>query len=171
MYLNKVYFGDGLYGVEAAARGYLGKSAADLTRGRGGAARRTDPVAFGLRADRQPRSRARAPRRRAADDGDVGRDRCRRPRSGRRRAPVKLVNGLEVNESSGLYFKEAVRRELVERFGWQRVSQGGLRVYTTLDTELQRTAEALVEKNLQEIEGRRGFTHPPRAKVGAGEGR
>ena len=31
LYLNKVYFGDGLYGVEAAARGYFGKHAADLT--------------------------------------------------------------------------------------------------------------------------------------------
>jgi membrane peptidoglycan carboxypeptidase len=30
LYLNKVYFGGGLYGVEAASRGYLGKSAADL---------------------------------------------------------------------------------------------------------------------------------------------
>ena len=30
LYLNKVYFGDGLYGAEAAARGYFGKSAADL---------------------------------------------------------------------------------------------------------------------------------------------
>ena len=31
MYLNKVYFGDGLYGVEAAARGYFGKAASELT--------------------------------------------------------------------------------------------------------------------------------------------
>ena len=31
LYLNKVYFGDGLYGVEAASRGYFGKSASDLT--------------------------------------------------------------------------------------------------------------------------------------------
>ena len=31
MYLNKVYFGDGLYGVEAASRGYFGKHASDLT--------------------------------------------------------------------------------------------------------------------------------------------
>ena len=30
LYLNKVYFGDGLHGAEAAARGYFGKSAADL---------------------------------------------------------------------------------------------------------------------------------------------
>ena len=34
-YLNKVYFGDGLYGAEAAARGYFGKSAAALTPAEG----------------------------------------------------------------------------------------------------------------------------------------
>ena len=33
IYLNKVYFGDGLYGAEAAARGYFGKPASDLTLG------------------------------------------------------------------------------------------------------------------------------------------
>src|SRR5678815_1314382 len=31
LYLNKVYFGDGLYGAEAASRGYFGKPASDLT--------------------------------------------------------------------------------------------------------------------------------------------
>ena len=33
IYLNQVYFGDGLYGAEAAARGYFGKHASDLTLG------------------------------------------------------------------------------------------------------------------------------------------
>ena len=40
MYLNKVYFGDGLHGVEAAARGYFGKPAAEPAGRRSGAARR-----------------------------------------------------------------------------------------------------------------------------------
>src|SRR4029079_16138111 len=31
LYLNKVYFGDGLYGIEAASRGYFGKHASDLS--------------------------------------------------------------------------------------------------------------------------------------------
>ena len=35
LYLNKVYFGAGLYGAEAAARGYFGKHAADLTLAEG----------------------------------------------------------------------------------------------------------------------------------------
>ena len=39
IYLNKVYFGDGLYGAEAAARGYFGKPASDLTVAEGRDAR------------------------------------------------------------------------------------------------------------------------------------
>ena len=164
MYLNKVYFGDGLYCVEAASRGYLGKSASDLT---------VDEAALLAGLIQSPSSYAptgnleRAVARRSivlqtmVSSGAIDTQTAERAR----KAPVRLINGLEINEDTGLYFKEAVRRELVDRFGWPRVSQGGLRVYTTLDADLQRSAEALVEKNLREIEGRRGFTHPPRAKL------
>ena len=41
-----------------------------------------------------------------------------------------------MKESFGLYFKENVRKELVERFGASRVAEGGLRVFTTMDTAL-----------------------------------
>ena len=164
MYLNKVYFGDGFYGVEAAARGYLGKSASDLT---------VDEAALLAGLIQSPSAYAptgnldRALARRAivlqtmVSSGVIDAKTAEQART----APVKLVNGLEATESSGLYFKEAVRRELVEKFGWPRVSQGGLRVFTTIDIDLQRAAETLIEKNLQEIEGRKGFGHAPRAKV------
>ena len=87
-------------------------------------------------------------------------------------APVKINNALEIKETFGLYFKEQVRRELVERFGWQRVYQGGLRVYTTIDSDLQQAAEKLVEEGLLDIEKRPGFKHAKRgapavAKPGA----
>ena len=172
LYLNKVYFGDGLYGVEAASRGYFGKSSQRSDGRRSGAARRADPVAVELCADGQSRSRDGAPQRRAADDGvDRARSIRRRP-SARKQTPVKLINGLEIKETFGLYFKEQVRRELVERFGWQRVYQGGLRVYTTLDPELQQAAEKLVENGLADIEQRRGYKHAPRGKQApAAEGR
>jgi penicillin-binding protein 1A len=81
-----------------------------------------------------------------------------------KQAPVKLTNGLEIKETFGLYFKEQVRRELVERFGWQRVYQGGLRVYTTMDASLQQAGEQLVERGLVDIEKRPGFGHEPRGK-------
>jgi membrane peptidoglycan carboxypeptidase len=150
MYLNKVYLGDGLYGVEAAARGYLGKSAGDL---------RVDEAALLAGLIQSPSSYAptvnldRALARRAVvlqtmvSSGAID----TRTADIARQAPVKLVKGLEIQERSGLYFKEQVRRELVERFGWQRVYQGGLRVFTTLDADMQASAESLVEKNLQDI--------------------
>ena len=54
---------------------------------------------------------------------------------------MHLENGLQRDEPFGQYFKEQVRRELVERFGWGRVASGGLRVYTTIDPAMQQAAE------------------------------
>ena len=164
LYLNKVYFGDGLYGVEAASRGYFGKNATDLT---------VDEAALLAGLIQSPSSYApsvnldRAVARRAVvlqtmvSSGAIDEATAERAR----KSEVRLVNGMEIKEKSGLYFKEQVRRELVERFGWQRVYQGGLRVATTLDPELQAAAERIVEKGLQEIEQRRGFAHEPRGEV------
>jgi penicillin-binding protein 1A len=164
LYLKKEYFGDGLYGVEAASRGYFGRSAADLT---------VDQAALLAGLIQSPSSYAptvnmdRAVARRnvvlqtmvssgAIDDATAAKA---------RKADVKLTNALEIKETFGLYFKEQVRRELVERFGWQRVYQGGLKVYTTLRPELQKVAEAQVEEGLSNIEKRRGYKYPPRGKA------
>ncbi len=163
MYLNKVYLGDGLHGVEAASRGYFGKPAADLS---------VDEAALLAGLIRSPSSYAptvnldRAIARRnlvlqaMAGSGAIDAATAERART----AAVKLSNALEIRETFGLYFKEQVRLELVERFGWQRVYQGGLRVYTTMDADLQRAAEAMLEEGLKGIEGRPNFKHKPRGK-------
>ncbi|HSC26746.1 MAG TPA: penicillin-binding transpeptidase domain-containing protein, partial [Vicinamibacterales bacterium] len=46
---------------------------------------------------------------------------------------------------------------------WHRVYQGGLRVYTTIDPDLQRAAEGVLESGLEDIERRRGYAHPARS--------
>jgi penicillin-binding protein 1A len=66
-----------------------------------------------------------------------------------------LKDGLRSEEPHGQYFKEQVRRELVERFGWQRVYQGGLRVFTTIDMPMQAAADAAVEAGIKAVEQRR----------------
>jgi hypothetical protein len=74
----------------------------------------------------------------------------------------------------GAYFKEQVRLQLVEQFGWERVYNGGLRVYTTLDIEMQKAAEQAVNDSLERLEaqrarlearGRRGAAKPARTTV------
>jgi penicillin-binding protein 1A len=167
MYLNKVYFGDGLHGVEAAARGYFGKSAADL---------QVDEAALLAGLIQSPSSYAptvnldRAVARRSVvlqmmvASGAIDAATAERAKA----SPVRITNALEIKETFGLYFKEHVRRELVERFGWQRVYQGGLRVYTTIDSNLQQAAEVLLEGGLQDIERRPGFKHRKRSAPATG---
>jgi 1A family penicillin-binding protein len=167
MYLNKVYFGDGLHGVEAAARGYFGKSAADLTVPEAallaGLIQSPSSYAPTVNLDRAV-ARRNVVLQTMVSSGSIDPITAERAKA----TPVKITNALEIKETSGLYFKEQVRRELVERFGWQRVYQGGLKVYTTIDADLQQAAEAMLEEGLQDIEKRRGFKHEKWVKATTG---
>lgn len=72
------------------------------------------------------------------------------------RVPVQLSDALPRGEEYGRYFKEEVRQELVKRFGEERLARGGLRVFTTLDLDMQKAAEIEVQQQLDEIDDRRG---------------
>ncbi|HUR34721.1 MAG TPA: PBP1A family penicillin-binding protein [Vicinamibacterales bacterium] len=154
MYLNKVYFGDGLYGVEAASRGYFGKHASELT---------VPEAALLAGLVKSPSSYAptvsleRAVARRnvvlqaMAENGALDAAALREARAVR----PALKDTLRSEEPHGQYFKEQVRRELVDRFGWQRVYQGGLRVYATIDMQMQIAADAAVASGLDSLDERR----------------
>jgi membrane carboxypeptidase/penicillin-binding protein len=68
---------------------------------------------------------------------------------------VALRDVLRREEPHGQYFKEEVRQQLVKQFGWERLSEGGLKVYTTIDLDMQRAAEAVVAQSVEQIEQRR----------------
>jgi 1A family penicillin-binding protein len=154
LYLNKVYFGDGLHGAEAAARGYFGKAAADLDLAE-------SALLAGLvnapSVNAPTVSMSRALARRALvlnamrEQGiitDAAFDRASKEK-------INLVDTLRREEPLGQYFKEEVRQQLVKQFGWERLSEGGLKVYTTIDPAMQRAAEANVTQAIQQIEMRR----------------
>jgi membrane carboxypeptidase/penicillin-binding protein len=81
-----------------------------------------------------------------------------------RAARLELRDALRQDEPHGQYFKEQVRQALVERFGWERVYRGGLRVYTTVDLGMQKAAELHVAKSLEEIERRRARADEQRVR-------
>ena len=56
-----------------------------------------------------------------------------RPSNARRTKRWRCATQLRREEPHGQYFKEEVRQQLVKQFGWERLSEGGLRVYTTID--------------------------------------
>src|SRR5687768_284973 len=151
LYLNKVYFGDGLYGVEAASRGYFGKKAAELNLPEAA-------LLAGLLKAPSSYAPTTRPDRAEARQGVVlgamldARAITREEYDQALKSTVEIYDGLRSEEPYGKYFKEEVRRQLVERFGTDRVMEGGLRVYTTIDLEMQRAAEAAIDKGLTDIE-------------------
>lgn len=164
LYLNKVYFGAGLYGAEAAALGYFGKAARDLT---------VDEAALIAGLVKSPSTMAptvnleRAVARRSVvlqamrDTGAIDVATYEQARS----APVTLKDSLRQDEPFGQYFKEAVRVALVERFGRERVYESGLRVYTTIDLDAQRAADAAVTAALADLDKRRVAALKARKRV------
>ncbi|HXE81529.1 MAG TPA: PBP1A family penicillin-binding protein [Vicinamibacterales bacterium] len=151
LYLNKVYFGDGLYGVEAASLGYFGKHASDVTLAEAallaGLVKSPSTYAPTVSVERAV-ARRNLVLQAMQDSGVISKEEAEAARG----ASVKLDDRLRRDEPYGQYFKEYVRQALVQQFGWERVYQGGLRVFTTIDMEMQRAAEKALEEALEEIE-------------------
>jgi len=153
LYLNKVYFGDGLYGVEAASLGYLGKpaSAVDVAEAALLAGLVKSPSSYAPTVSPEKATARRNVVLRAMLDAEMI-DQASYDKS--LKEQVKLDDALRRGEAYGQYFKEEVRRFLVDRFGWERVYQGGLKVYTTVDLDMQKAAEAEVARGIADIEKR-----------------
>ena len=153
LYLNKVYFGAGLYGVEAASLGYFGKHAADLDVAEAalvaGLVKAPSAYAPTVSLERAvARRNAALEAMRAAGMIDAPTYQAARDRE------VRLNDVLRAQQSRGRYFTEEVRKQLVQQFGWERVYEGGLKVYTTLDLELQLAAEDEVMRAAAELDAR-----------------
>src|SRR5262245_59384192 len=168
-YLNKVYFGDGLYGVEAASQGYFGRHASELSVDQAallaGLVKSPSTYAPTVNMDRA-RTRRNVVLQTMLDAGHI--DKATMTHA--RKAAVTLHDTLREPEAHGQYFKDLVRRELIERFGWQMVYQGGLRVYTTIDMPMQIAAEAAVADHLKSLDDKRGAIAARRAKAQAAKG-
>ena len=171
-YLNKVYLGEGFYGVEAAAEGYYATSAMDVTPEEAATlaaliqspSRYThDDLAAHVRARRNwildamyrdgrldeldYLAAVDAPLRMTASSAGPN---ARRDGDTRAAMPAGLAS--RDNDNSGLYFKEAVRRELMSRLPPSDVLSAGLRVYTTIDPAMQVAAEQALLDQLTAIE-------------------
>ncbi|HEY7678460.1 MAG TPA: PBP1A family penicillin-binding protein [Candidatus Methylomirabilis sp.] len=142
MYLNAVYFGDGAYGVEAAARTFFSKGVADLTlaeaallAGLPKAPSRSSPIAYPQRAKAR-RDHVLA---RMAEAKMLSPARARAAQ----REPVRTKPFLAARGIAP-HFADHVQKQLEAELGPAAVARGGLRVSTTLNLRLQRAAtEAL----------------------------
>ncbi len=148
MYLNHVYFGSGAYGIEAAARTYFGGlSASELSLAQAAMLVRMVKNPSGFNPLRNP-ERCLVQRNVAlaamAEMGCLTREQAEEAMA----APLAVdVHRPEI-EQKWDYFSEYVRQYLVNRYGWSVVYEQGLKVYTTLDPEIQAMAEDAVDSIL-----------------------
>jgi penicillin-binding protein 1A len=156
LYLNEVYLGHHSYGVQAAAENYYRKNVWELTLPELSliAGLPQAPSSF------SPFSRPSAAKARRAyvlgrmlangmitqEQHDAAID-----------EPIKVYPVADIARETAPYVSEHVRRDLVARYGNERMLRDGLKVYTTVDLERETDATAATLRGVIEVDKRQGF--------------
>jgi penicillin-binding protein 1A len=155
LYANQIYLGHGVYGFEAASQFYFSKPAKKLT---------LDEAALLAGLPKSPTYYSpithpdHALKRRnlvinsMLEDGEITAQQATVARD----QPVQL-NLAHDPDSLAPYFVEEIRRYLEGKYGSDQVHEGGLRVYTSLDMDLQRFANRALFDGLAAYERRHGW--------------
>src|SRR5881398_690442 len=161
LYVNRIYFGNGCYGVETASQAYFGKSAsklnlpeAALLAGLIRSPNRFSPLKNpeGSRIQRNAvLDRMVALKKLSSADAEAAKRAKIAPHP--RRMPFVQEN----------YAMDAVQRHLNLILTQDQIDNGGLSIYTTLDPSVQNAAQDALETQLAKIEHQSNFHHPVKA--------
>ena len=152
MYLNEAPYGGTAWGVEAAAETYFGKKVSELNlvecailAGLPQAPSRYSPFGENPKAYIE---RTKHVLRRMREDGYITRE--------QEEEAVAQLDKVEFAEERGNFkaphFVMYVKGLLTDRYGERVVEQGGLRVYTTLDWEIQKEAQKIVAEEIDKVD-------------------
>jgi penicillin-binding protein 1A len=153
-YLNTIYFGNGAYGVEMAARVYFDKRAKDLTLPEAAllAGLPASPGAYDPAANPEAaKSRRTTVLRLMLEQGLITPSDYRT--ADESPLPEAADIGLPGSRGRVGYFAEYVKQQLVPYYGSGEVFGGGLEIYTSIDLELQDMARAAVDQWLPDPRG------------------
>ncbi len=160
LYLNQIYLGQGAYGVEAAARVYFGKSVKDLTLEEMALLAGLPKAPSKFNPFKNPdlaKIRRNYVLRRMLEDGYITEEEYLN-------AIKKPVVVYEENRFvSSDYFLDMVKDYLVEKYG-DMALKGGLKIYTTIDLDLQELALQSLKRGLQRVAKINGIPVLPESK-------
>src|SRR5499433_3422792 len=166
LYANQIFLGHGVYGFEAGAEYYFNKHARDLKLEEAAllAGLPKAPVFYSpINYPDRALKRRNLVINNMLEDGKV----TAREASDAKAAPLRL--NIQRENSPAPYFVEEVRRYLEKKYGSDQVHEGGLRVYTSLDLDLQKTATQAVMDGLAAYERRRHWRGHLRNVISSGE--
>ena len=164
LYLNRIYFGGGLYGAEAAARGYFSKPARDLSlvecatlAGIIKSPNRLSPWSDRIGA----RDARNVVLTRMRDLGFIDPKQCASAQG------QEVAIGNRQNAQGQTYAVDYIRQKVIEAVGWDRAMNEGFTIYTTIDSDLQKAAEDSLRARLDAVERHPDFKHQTYAEYAA----
>ncbi len=158
LYVNRIYFGSGCYGVETASQTYFGKHAAgiDLSESALLAGLIRSPNRYSpLNNPDGARVQRDTVLGRLQDLKKITANEALRAKQEKINSHRKRLTLIQEN-----YAMDAVQRDLNVLLTADQIDNGGLFIYTTLDPMVQKAATDAIEKQLSKIERQSGFKHP-----------
>ena len=159
LYLNEAYLGHHSYGVQAAAENYFRKNVWELTlpemallAGLPQAPSKYSPFSHPESA----RARRAYVLRRMTEEGMIS----QAEREQADNAPIDVFPVQDIFRETAPYVTEHIRRDVVARYGNDRLLNDGLKIYTTVDLERERDAIAATIKGVIDYDKRQGYRGP-----------
>ncbi|MBA3652476.1 MAG: transglycosylase domain-containing protein, partial [Chthoniobacterales bacterium] len=164
LYLNRIYFGGGLYGAEAAARGYFDKPAREMTLAESAtlAGLVKSPNKLSPWSDREASREARnLVLNRMLALGFINEGQYQQAQA------AELVAGNRQNARGQNYAIDYIRQQVIAAVGWDRAMSDGFRIHTTIDAGMQAAAEKSLRAQLDAAEETPGYNHQTYAQYTA----
>ena len=159
IYLNQIYMGHGAYGVEMASLIYFRKSIKDISlaeaamlAGLPKAPSRFSPIHNPVRA----KIRQMYVLKRMHEEGYIEKEKLEKTIT----LPLKIYTRENFNNQSP-YYLETARRLLLKRLSQKELLEGGFRVFTAMDLNLQKAAQKALIRGLEKLDKRQGYRGKP----------
>jgi len=155
LYLNKVFLGNG-EGVEAAAQGYFGKHASELSLDESALLVGILPAPSRYAPHINPefaKQRRNLVLRRMREEGFISENELQDTLV----KPISLIRVHDSTTEATSYYVEHVRRYLIKKYGSEVLYQGGLKVHLAMDLNFQTNAHEALRKGILDLTKRQGY--------------
>src|SRR5256886_1629263 len=162
LYVNRIYYGSGGYGVETASQAYFGKNASKLNLSE--AALLAGLIRSPNRFSPLKNPEGAAIQRDAVLDRMVELKRITSAQAEQAKKMKVVTHPKRMPQIQENYAMDAVQRGLSLILTQDQMDDGGLSIYTTLDPSVQNAAQDALETQLSKIERQSNFRHPSKAE-------
>src|SRR6266508_3643102 len=162
LYVNRIYFGAGCYGVETASQAYFGKNASKLNLSE--AALLAGLIRGPNRFSPLKNPEGAAIQRDAVLDRMVALKKITPSQAEQAKKTKIVTHPKRLPQIQENYAMDAVQRALSLILTHDQMDDGGLSIYTTLDPSVQNAAQDALETQLSKIEHQSNFRHPTKAE-------